>query len=400
MAIRVYSAAGPLAGFRDGYRTWLASLGFAEATLKQLMVVCNQLNRYMVEFGIELSGLDEQVISQFVAARIEEGYAQGLTCSFYARLLEYLRGLGVCPAAPQAVALGGVEAVLAGWRDYLLSVKAMTPASVRGYLDPVRPLVAGTEADGAVDLNAIGQVQINEFILECRLGNAPKTVARTATALRSLLAYAFVKGLTVQDMSVAVPGAACPSIGLPRFLAMTDVTAMLESCDTARVIGLRDRAILLVLARLGLRAGEAARLRLDEINWRAGLITVVGKGGKNAQLPLPVDVGQALTDYLRQRPATAQGRTVFVRGKAPHQAMTSGGITQVVATASRRAGLGTLYAHRLRHTAASTMLAGGAGLPEVGQVLRHASLLTTANYARVDIAALRPLARAWNGARG
>jgi integrase/recombinase XerD len=164
--------------------------------------------------------------------------------------------------------------------------------------------------------------------------------------------------------------------------------------------GLRDRAIVLVLARLGLRAGEAARLRLDDIDWPGGLIAVAGKGSKSAQLPLPVDVGRAIADYLRVRPATAVGRTVFVRAKAPHRALSTGGVTQAVAAASNRAGLGVLFAHRLRHTAATSMLAGGAALPEVAQVLRHERLLTTANYARVDVEALRVVARAWDGGRG
>lgn len=399
MGIRVYSAAGPLVGYREGYRAWLASLGYAEATLRQLMVVCNQLDRYMVGLGIEACGLSEQVIDLFVVARLEEGFTQGLTCRFYARLLEYLRGLGVCPPAVEPAVLGGVEEVLAGWGEYLLSVKAMTPASVRGYLDAVRPLVAAIERGGLVDLNTIGQLQINDFVLECGRRYAPKTVARTATSLRSFFSYAFVVGLAAQDMSVSVPGAACPSVGLPRFLALADVAKMVEACDTGQVMGLRDRAILVVLARLGLRAGEAARLRLDEIDWRAGLITVVGKGSKSTQLPLPVDVGQALTGYLRIRPSTAIGRTVFVRVKAPHTAMTTGGVTQAVAAASRRAGLGTLFAHRLRHTAATAMLAGGATLPEIAHVLRHERVLTSANYARVDIEALRSLARPWTGAR-
>jgi site-specific recombinase XerD len=400
MGIRIYGAAGPLAGFRDGYRAALIELGYTRVSVRQQMVVFNQFNRYMGGLGTGVGSLDEALIGRFIEARIEEGFAQALTARYYAPMLEYLRGLAACPPAASGHGVRrGAEAVLASWREYLLSVRSLTPQSARGYLDAVRPLLVGLERGDRLDLEEIGQVHINEFVLACGRRCAPKTVARTASALRCFLRYAFVKGLTTQDMSLAVPGACCPSLALPKFLAMTDVAKMVERCDTATVAGLRDRAIVLVLARLGLRAGEAARLRLEDIDWSGGLIAVAGKGSKSASLPLPVDVGRAIADYLRARPATAVGRTVFVRVKAPHRALTAGGVTQAVAAASERAGLGTLFAHRLRHTAATSMLAGGAALPEVAHVLRHERLVTTANYARVDLEALRAVARAWNGGR-
>jgi site-specific recombinase XerD len=155
-----------------------------------------------------------------------------------------------------------------------------------------------------------------------------------------------------------------------------------------------------VLSRLGLRAGEVARLELGDIDWRTGLITVRGKGNRTDALPLPPDVGQAIVDYLRSgRPADAADRSVFIRVLAPHRGLSSCGVSQVVAAAGRRAGLGeTVYAHRLRHSAATTMLAAGAPLAEIGQVLRHRRPLTTAGYTRVDVEALRALAQPWPGA--
>jgi integrase/recombinase XerD len=151
----------------------------------------------------------------------------------------------------------------------------------------------------------------------------------------------------------------------------------------SRVIGLRDLAILTVLARLGLRAGEVAALSLEDIDWRAGELIVHGNGDRSERLPLPHDVGEAIVVYLRDgRPATAQDRAVFVRVRAPHHRLSSGGVTFVVAAAARRAGLGQVHAHRLRHTAASEMLRCGASLPEVDQVLRHRRSATTAIYAK------------------
>jgi len=183
---------------------------------------------------------------------------------------------------------------------------------------------------------------------------------------------------------------------LPRGLEPTEVRRLLAACDRRRATGCRDIAILTLLVRLGLRAGEVASLALDDIDWRAGAFVVCGKGNRAERLPLPADVGEALVDYLRRgRPASAQGRTVFVRIKAPHRALTSGGVSQVVAAAGERAGLGLLHAHRLRHTAATSMLRAGGALAEIGQVLRHRRALTTAIYAKVDRDALRTLARSW-----
>jgi integrase/recombinase XerD len=157
--------------------------------------------------------------------------------------------------------------------------------------------------------------------------------------------------------------------------------------------------MLTLLARMGLRAGEVAGLRLDDLDWRQGEVVVHGKGGHVDRLPLPIDVGQALAAYLKAgRPADVLDRHVFIRGRAPRCGLTRIGVTEVVKSAAHRAGLGTIYAHRLRHSMATSMLAAGAPLLEIGQVLRHHSLLTTAIYAKVDTEALRALAMPWPGA--
>jgi site-specific recombinase XerD len=200
------------------------------------------------------------------------------------------------------------------------------------------------------------------------------------------------------SLTNAVPKVANRRAGLPRALDPGQVKALLDSCDTSSVAGRRDYAMMLLLARLGLRAGEVAGLRLEDLDWRPGQLRVRGKGNRRDLLPLPVEVGQAVVDYLREgRPAAAQDRCVFIRLKAPHRALSGTGVTQAVAAAGQRAGLGTIYAHRLRHSAATAMLAAGAPLAEIGQVLRHRRALTTAIYAKVDTEALRALARPWPG---
>ena len=176
------------------------------------------------------------------------------------------------------------------------------------------------------------------------------------------------------------------------------MTKLLTSCDRTTPTGCRDFAILTLLVRLGLRAGEVAALRLEDIDWRRGEITVRGKGNRVDRLPLPDDVGQAIVEYLRHgRPRQAQVRTVFVWTHAPYRGLASNAVTTVVANAGRRAGIGLIGAHRLRHTAATAMLHAGGSLTEIGQVLRHRRVLTTAIYAKVDREALRQVARPWPG---
>jgi integrase/recombinase XerD len=231
-----------------------------------------------------------------------------------------------------------------------------------------------------------------------RLGR--RAAQLTVVALRSLLRFMHLEGALERSLAGAVPSVAGWRLsGLPKRLEPGEVDALLDSCDRSTVIGSRDLAILTVLARLGLRAGEVAGLSLEDIDWRAGELIVRGKGARSERLPLPHDVGEAVVGYLRDgRPATAQDRMVFVRVRAPHHGLSPGGVTFVVAAAARRAGLGQIHAHRLRHTAASEMLRAGATLPEVGQVLRHRRASTTAIYAKVDRQALRQIARPWPGA--
>jgi integrase/recombinase XerD len=227
----------------------------------------------------------------------------------------------------------------------------------------------------------------------------PRSVGRLVTGLRSLLRFLHVDGVIDRPLAEAVPSVANWSLsGLPKALSRDQVAALLTSCDRSTSTGCRDFAILMLLVRLGLRAGEVAVLSLDDIHWRRGELTVRGKGNRLDRLPLPGDVGEAIVEYLRRaRPRTAQGRTVFVWAQAPHRALTSNAVTTVVANAGRRAGLGLVGAHRLRHTAATAMLQAGGSLTEIGQVLRHRRVLTTAVYAKVDRQALRLVARPWPG---
>jgi integrase/recombinase XerD len=260
-------------------------------------------------------------------------------------------------------------------------------------------LVAGRLSGGELDLASLTAANVIGFVRASCPGRAVGTAKLIATASRSLLGYLHVEGVIGSPLASAVPSVAGGTrLGLPQGLDRDAIARLLAGCDRTTPMGRRDYAMLTLLVRLGLRAGEVASLRLDDIDWRAGELAITGKGHRIERLPLPVDVGEAVADYLRDgRPATAEGRTVFVRFHAPHRSLSVAGVTDAVRRAAQRAGLGSVSARRLRHTAATAMVQAGAALPEVGQVLRHRRLLTTSIYAKVDTEALRDLARPWPG---
>jgi len=386
---------GPLTPFAAGFAVELARLGYTPLSTRDQLGVVAHFSRWLHGEGLQVGDVGEEAAGAFLRARRAEGYHAHLQLASLLPLLTYLRGLGVIvPARPPV--LSPVERELERFRSYLLVERGLTAAGARGYVTMVRPFVADRVGAAGVDPARVTAAEVTSFLVAATSRLGGKTVQRSASALRALLRFWHLDGVLAASLAEAVPKVAHRAPQLPRALAPEQVTAMLASCDTHRVDGLRDHAMLLLMARLGLRCGEVARLALGDLDWRCGQITVRGKGNRRDLLPLPVEVGQAIADYLQNgRPATAIGRSVFVRVKAPHRGLTSGGVTQAVAAASRRAGLGTVYGHRLRHSAATAMLAAGGSLAEIGQVLRHRRPLTTAVYAKVDIEALRTLARPW-----
>jgi integrase/recombinase XerD len=391
---------GPLEPFVAGFVVELSRQGFQPVTVGKQVGLLAGLSGWLAAEGVAASGLSSEVAERFCAARRAAGHKDRATVRALGPLLGYLRGLGVAPPASRPAPAGPVEELLSSFRRYLEQERGLVPAAARGYVDKVRPFVVRFDSPDGLELWRVDVVEVRGFVVEVcpRLGR--RAAQLTVVALRSLLRFLHLEGELERSLAGAVPSVAGWRLsGLPKRLERDQVDALLESCDRSTVVGVRDLAILTVLARLGLRAGEVAGLSLEDIDWRAGEIVVCGKGRRSERLPLPHDVGEAIVGYLRDgRPATAQGRAVFVRVRAPHHGLTPGGITYVVLAAARRAGLGQIHAHRLRHTAASEMLRAGATLPEVGQVLRHRRAATTAIYAKVDREALRQIARPWPGA--
>lgn len=390
---------GPLAPYAAGYAAELARVGYtASGATLQLRLVAD-LSAWLDDNGLEPGALSRTEVDRFLAARRASGRTRYASAKAIRPPLEYLRGLGVVPIAPEIEPDAPIDQLLARYRRYLVVERSLAPTTASGYLAAVRPFLASRATPDGFALEGLTVADITTFVV-AHCPSQPRGSGKlTVTSLRSLLGFLHLEGVLPRPLAASVPRIAAWRLApLPRGLTRAEVERLLAGCDRSGPTGRRDFALLTLLVRLGLRAGEVAGLTLDAIDWRAGELVVTGKGNRSERLPLPPDVGEAIVAYLRRgRPASALGRTVFIRVKAPHRGLSSTGVSQVVGDAARRAGLGLVHAHRLRHTAATEMLRAGGSLAEIGQVLRHRRSQTTAIYAKVDEPALRALARPWPG---
>ena len=393
---------GPLSAFATGFADHLTQQGYSPQQARIQLLLLNHLSNWLVSEGLDVGELRAKEVEQFQLSRYEAGYRFLLSIRAMQPILGYLRGLGIAPAASSPPASGVLEAVLERYRGYLILERGIRNESASRYIDLMRPILqTKVLPDGlALDLRSLTAADVISFVVTNCPRLSPGTAGLTVSALRSLLGFLYVDGAIDRSLVSAVPTVPGRRLtGLPKVLASDQVQRLLASCDTSTRSGCRDFAVLTMLVRLGLRAGEVAKLQLEHIDWRSGEIVIAhSKGNRTERLPLPADVGEAIAAYLHHgRPTSTQGRTVFGRITAPHHALTTGAVTQIVRHAGERCGFEPIHAHRLRHTAATLMLRGGASLPEIGQLLRHRNAITTSIYAKVDRDALRSIARPWPG---
>jgi len=285
-----------------------------------------------------------------------------------------------------------VDGLLAEFRRYLLQERGVAARTVGLYEPVARLFLSGRSEPLADDLARLSGGEVNTFVLrEARRRSARS--AEMVSALRALLRFLYAQGVIAEPLAASVPSVACRREDLPRGIAAGQVRLLLDSCDRSTPVGRRDYAIVSLLSRLGLRCGEVAGLDLEDVDWRAGELVVRGKGSRIDRLPLTSDVGEALAGYLRHGRPCGFGRAVFLHAHAPLTRVSPGNVSDVV----KRAGIARVGAHRLRHTVASELLSRGAGLVEIGQVLRHQDFRTTGLYAKVDRQALSRLALPWPG---
>jgi integrase/recombinase XerD len=382
---------GPLAEFAPLVAAQAGQYGYTPLTVAGVLRLTAHLSRWMETRGLGPRDLSREAAREFTAARREAGCRRGRSLRSLAVVLTALEGAGALAPDPPAGPPSEQERLLAAFGQYLRCERALAAGTAGAYAARAARFLDGL--GGTLDELAAGDVTA------AVLAEAEKVSAGSAqyfvAALRAFLRFCYLEGHTA-DLAWAAQGVTGRRrSALPRGISQADALALLASCDRRRALGRRDYAVLVTLLRLGLRAGEAAGLTLEDIDWRAAEVTVHGKGSRHERLPLPADVGEAIAAYLaRGRPASGC-RHVFLRAVPPAGPLTRGGISEIVRRACVRARLPEAGAHRLRHTAACQMAEAGAPLAEIGQVLRHKSLESTANYARVGVTALRTLALPW-----
>ena len=393
--VRPCAVRGPLAPWSAGFEAWLVGRGFSRWTVRQRLCLLSVLSGWLEREGLGAEDLDEARAGLFVAARRRAGLRSWVSSRCVALPLAYLREVRAVPPPVAVVADGPVDVLLEGYRDYLLVERGLARSTVVRYECIARVFLE--QRPVGLELERLRAADVSAFLArECprlSVAGARGLVAR----LRPLLRYLHVAGLISAPLEWAVPGVAdLRDRSLPRGLEPEVVARLLASCDRRRTVGRRDYAILLLLVRLGLRAGEVAAIEPEDVDWRRGELLVRGKRGRHDRLPLPVDVGEALVSYLRRR-GPSECRALFLKVNAPAGPISGDVARGVVKDACARAGVPRVGAHRLRHTAATGMLRKGASLPEIAQVLRHREIKTTASYAKVDRTRLRTLARPWPG---
>lgn len=397
---------GPLAGYGEGFRESLLARGYTRDSAAHLVHLMAHLSRWMRAAGLAPGQLTPGVVEEFLTARRAAGYRHLLSTRAMAGLVEHLRGAGVLTAVEPAESDTAADRLIADYERYLASDRGLAAASIRSYLRVARRFLDQVCADDILDrdLHWVDSVMVSQFAREQCQGRSVAFAKVTVTGLRSLLRFLYLQGRVPVLLTAAVPGVAGWRLApLPRAVEADAVSRLLAGCDRTSALGRRDFAILTLLVRLGLRAAEVSALDLADLHWRVGEVTVRGKGARRDRLPLPVEVGEALAGWLSARPRAEHGGglhqagspAVFTGDRAPHARLAPTAVSAVVRRACRRAGLAPFGAHRLRHTTATELLRAGADLTEVGQVLRHARLDTTAIYAKVDERTLAVLARPW-----
>ena len=392
---------GPLGAYIDQYGAYLQTGGFPQSTGRHKLRLAVSLSVWLNRRQLCTGDLDEACCEQFLKHRARTHIPNNHDRIGLRELLAILRTMGVI-SLPAPVMLDPCEQVLQQFRNYLLHERDLSVRTARKYPDIILVFLRGRFGSRSADWSELSAQVLVNYVQSCaRRQYSLAYLGLICTALRSFLNHLVLRDEVSPELICALPTVWNWKFAmLPRYLSTQQVRQVLDHCDRRTWIGMRDYAILLLLARLGLRANEVCTLTLDDIDWRSGQLTINAKGGSRAQMPLPADVGQAIASYLQAVPRRTACRRLFLRELAPHVGLRSpNAISCIVATALQRASIQTPFkgAHILRHTLATQMLQGGASLEEIGHLLRHRSPDTTRIYAKVDLAALHTLALPWPG---
>lgn len=390
---------GPLAVHSEALRRALLARGYAPMSATNLLRLAAHLSHWLEAQTLGIEQFSAERITEFLAMR-RERCSHFFTERSLAPILLYFENAGlVCRSAMIATPSGAADQLLSPYIQHLQRERSLTAGCVQHYNAIARQFLRWRFGDDQViDLASLTASEVSSFVLYTSARYSIGTAKLVVTALRSFLRYMYLQGRVPVDLRGALPAIAGWRLtGLPKALTASQVNRLLRACDRRRHVGRRDYAVLLLLTRLGLRAGEVSALELGDVDWRHGEILVRGKGKRKERLPVPNEIGSAVASYLRLSRPKAHSRRLFLCIRAPHGPLNRTAVTAVVRYACVRADLPIVGAHCLRHTAATEMLRAGGSLDEIAQVLRHSSFDTTAIYAKVDRNALRTLARRWPG---
>ncbi len=375
----------------------LEARGYTPDSAEALMAVWWDLNRWLVAEGLSVAEWVGDRVGQFGEARRASGRCRYVTVVGLAPLVGFFESEGLV-AFTEPGASTPLSGVLDAYHRWLVDERALAPRTIVRY-DVLARRFLGARCDAAGSgsgVEGLCGADVTRFVLDtCRRVSAASAKVHVGE-LRSLLRFLYLDGRIPGSLAESVPGVAVwHNTVLPPTMEAGQVVALLDGCDRATITGRRDFAILTVVTRLGLRSAEVSGLTLDDLDWRAGEIVVCGKGHRIDRLPMPTDVGEALVGYLDGGRPVTESRKVFLRRRAPLAGIDSTTVTTVVHFACLRAGVPQVGAHRLRHALAADLVAAGAGLGEIAQLLRHRDLDSTAVYAKVDRVALGSLAQPW-----
>jgi integrase/recombinase XerD len=376
----------------------LIEYGYAKNTIQSKLWSLAEFGKWLIGNGFTVTNVDEALISRFIRGkkgkRLQRGNAKTL-----AQFLEDLRTCHVVPHRKPIVDESPSGKILRQYEEHLRSERGLSASTVVNYQPFIRRFLAERFGEGPLLFRELKPSDISAFILRHAHTMAPKRAQGMTSAFRSFFRFLFGKGKLHANLALSVPTVASWRLStVPKYLLPEEVQRLLGACDRKTPAGRRNYAILLLLARLGLRAGEVVALKLDDIDWRAGQIHVRGKGLFHDRMPLPPDVGEAIASYLRGDRPRCQTRQVFICMKAPHRGFAGPStLTTIVRRALAHADLHPEFkgAHLLRHSLATSMLRSGANMSEIGEILRHREPNTTEIYAKVDFDGLRSLAHPW-----
>ena len=393
---------GPLAAYIVAFAESLSKQGYGADSIHRQVLLAACFSRWLEQNGVDVRSLHTDHCVRYLRYRARHARPGRGDLAALRHLIELLCHNGVIPVAKaSAPRVIPAERCAQAYERYLRETRALARATIVSYVPVVRDFLKDCFGDGRVALSQLRAGDVVRFVQRQARRLPPKRAKLMTTALRSFLRYLRFCGDITMDLGAAVPIVANWSMtSIPRAIAADQIRQLLASIDRRTAIGRRDYAVLLLLARLGLRSGEVALLELDDIDWNAGQLSVHGESGRRNELPLPADVGRALAAYLRRGRADSTSRRVFLRAKAPIRGFLGpSGVGSIVRHSLQRAGItaATAGAHQFRHGLATEMLRQGASLGEIGELLGHHHPQTTKIYAKVDLQALRGLALPWPG---